>query len=244
MPLTGPQATLAAAGIQTAGSILGGMFGSKDSNVGPHEYRDAAYGTIKGKLAAARKFGVHPLYALGSASPGPMQAIPGQSNLGSIAKDASAIAAGAIRDLHHQRTQKAQTDLIEAQTENWKLRNEALRKANTGPNAPVTQGAVSFPIQHEPQRRSPQADMRWDQKHGWLKQTPEGVRMDITEAIGGDVDAWVNNPRARESIENKWAEAWKSLPGIRNYYEAKRAAKAYFRDVANDWHRTLNRSYR
>lgn len=133
MTLTTAQAALGAAGIQTAGSLIGGMLSGSDSgNVGKKEYKDAAYGTIKGKVRAAQDMGLHPLFALGTSTPGPMQAIPGQSNWGSTAKEVGAIGAGALRDLVPQRT-KAETDLLAAQTENWNLRNAALRKANADP---------------------------------------------------------------------------------------------------------------
>lgn len=132
MPLTSAQAALGAAGIQTAGSLIGGMLGGSGDNVGKKEYKEAAYGTIKGKVRAAKDFGLHPLFALGTSTPGPMQAIPGQSNWGSVAKETAGHAAGALRSLAPART-KAETDLLAAQTENWQLRNDALRKANADP---------------------------------------------------------------------------------------------------------------
>lgn len=101
------------AGIGAAGSLLSGRGGS---NVGPKEYKDAAYGTIKGKVRAAKEFGLHPLFALGTSTPGPMQAIPGQSNLGSAAKEVGMGIANATAASHAARLQSAQTDLIKAQT--------------------------------------------------------------------------------------------------------------------------------
>ena len=170
-----------AALIQTGGSLVSNFLGGKSAKVSGKDYAEAAYRTIGGKVQAAQRFGLHPLFALGQSTPGPAQAIPGQSNLGSFAKDAAAIAAGAIQD---KAIQSAQTDLIKAQTENWQLRNEELRKANAGVNAPAIPSPAYIPPRNYP---------KYDTMAG-SKRTSEASRQDITETFGAIMDEWWHNP--------------------------------------------------
>lgn len=122
-------------GASLGASLGAGLFdsgGTKAAKAG--DYRSAASGTIEGKVMGARRMGLHPLFALGTSTPGPSQVIPGQSKWGSIAKDVAA-AATQIPAIKHT---QASTDLLKAQAENMRAKTRELN-ANPAPiGAPTT----------------------------------------------------------------------------------------------------------
>lgn len=121
--------------IGVGGSLLGGMLGgSGDGKMKPGDYHDAAFHSIEGKIHAANKFGLHPLFALGANTPGPSQFIPGQSKWGSAAKDAAHAISNAIAQKKQNEVAEAQTDLLKAQTAEAKANADRInREINKDP---------------------------------------------------------------------------------------------------------------
>lgn len=133
--------TTTAALIAAAGSLLGGMLGSGGGMGSMRDYSDAAQGTIAGRLKAAKLGGIHPLYALGAATPGPAQVIPGQSKWGSIAKDVANAFADAQLAKAQVQQNKASTDLLRAQTAESQARTAEINKSlNSEPNLTAWRG--------------------------------------------------------------------------------------------------------
>ena len=198
--------------IKAAGSIIGGAIASRGgSNVGPKEYRDASYGSIKGKMAAARDFGIHPLYALGSPTPGPIQEIPG---------DKTALAQGisdAAQVAGNFRLTRANVKAIEASATRDRAEASLLaaqeRLLETKQASNVASGAVTSPA--DPLRRFQMTDIG-------TKVTGEDVRSDITELIGPYIDDWMHNPHRRDQIEAELGEMIRNAPGVRSVIKAKK----------------------
>lgn len=222
-----------AAAISAGGSLLGGMLGGS-SGVPKSSYREAATQTMQAKIRTAKQMGVHPLYALGAATPGPIQKIPGQSLSGSIAKDAANAISQAVLNKAALAESRAKVNLLEAQA-------AAINKeVNTTGGSPhgATGGnpAQSFALEYQPKQRIPQADQVWDQRTGkWMDVTPEKMRMDMTEAIGGYIDQWIRNPHMRRELERRGAAVIKDIPGIRHALRGRKSAIELTRRFF-EWH--------
>lgn len=200
--------------ISAVGGIAGGLLGQRSQqDDAKHAAQDAvrfAKNSIRWRVDDAKRAGIHPLYALGAAGASAPQFIPGQSPLGSSIRDA---AAQIGHDVNQAPIQKAQTDLLKAQTRVADAQADALSKSATPPPpSPQTEGAQTFPIDYEPERRTPEYDKRFIQGLGWVRQTPEGVRMDFTEAIGPDLDAYLiaadrGDKATMDRIKQKYSRA-------------------------------------
>lgn len=160
-------ATAAAIG-QAASSVIGtGLnaigVGSKQNNPPPiSSYSDAAFGTIRGKVEAAEKYGISKLYALGAPVSSPVMGVGGGPSLGdsiaSMGQDVSrAVAAGqsdAERSLQALTLEKAglENDYLREQIASVRLRTAR----ESGPPLPVTNsGNGNFKESITPPTRTP-----------------------------------------------------------------------------------------
>lgn len=195
-------------GLSLVGDLLGAKL-QRDAYQPPEVDWTGAKAGIRWRVNDAKAAGIHPLYALGAPGVGSGAVIGGSTepNYGAVAQNLG-------QNLAYLASERSQLNnqLLQAQIRKLDAETSAIVSSPpTDTNAVPNRGNYSHEIFNTP--------------NGGEKRTSPESRMDISEAIGPGVDAWIQNPEKRPEIEAKMVDNVKALPGVRHSVNAYEKAK-------------------
>lgn len=194
-------------------NLAGDLWGQKmasDAYKPPEVDWTGAKMGVRWRVNDAKAAGIHPLYALGAPGVGSGAVIGGtqEPNYGAAVQNLG-------QNLSYLASERSQLNnqLLAAQ-----IRKLDAETAAIASSPPTDTNAVPF-------RGNYMYEM-FQGEDGKYKRTSPESRMDISEALGPGVDAWIQNPDKRPEIEEKMVKNVQAMPGVRHSFNAYDKARS------------------